>query len=192
MCPCVSACVCLCVLRWEEELQKINTNAPQSAPSPNHPLGWAGGCACLHLAPPACPMPPHIQPQCTVLTNSAVEPRPWEAGAAQLSLPQHRPSSSWKQNSNNNGKKIIYIYIFRTSLKDPNGWNQSPPQQNQQEIKAKFPPRVRPECMSQLGPSSPGACPDLPAGLALAHLWRPSARGAPAAGGKAARTGLSH
>lgn len=126
MCLCVSACVCLCVLRWEEELQKINTNAPQSAPSPNHLLGWAGGCACLHLAPPACPMPPHIRPQCTVLTNSAVEPRPWEAGAAQLSLPQHRPSSSWKQNSNNNGKKIIYIYISQTSLKDPNGWNQSP------------------------------------------------------------------
>lgn len=58
------------------------------------------------------------------------------------------------------------------------------PQENQQEKKAKVPPRVRPECMSQLGSSSPGAHPDLPDPPALAHPWRPLARGAPAAGGK--------
>lgn len=88
-------------------------------------------------------------------------------------------------------KKIIYIYIspqppWKTQMDGIS------PQQHQQEIKAKVPPRVRPECMSQLGPNSPGAHPDLPAPLALAHLWRPLARGAPAAGGKAAGPGLSH
>lgn len=65
-------------------------------------------------------------------------------------------------------KKIIYIYISRTSLKDPNGWNQSPtkPTGNKSKISPQGQARVhvpagaqqpgsmsRPPCSSGLGTS---------------------------------------
>lgn len=165
----MSVCVCLCVSVCAEVGGRTAKNKDKCSPDRTitQPSPWLGWWLCLHLAPPACPMPPHTRPQCTVLPNPSVEPRPWEAGAAQPSLPQQRPLSSWKQNSNN-GKKIIYIYISRTSLKDPNGWNQSPtkPTGNKSKISPQGQARVhvpagaqqpgsmsRPPCSSGLGTS---------------------------------------
>lgn len=80
MCLCVCACVCLCVLRWEEELQKIKTNAPQSAPSPNHPLGWAGGCAFISSPQPVpCLLTPGPSAQYSLIHQ-------WSQGHGKLGL----------------------------------------------------------------------------------------------------------
>lgn len=188
---CMCLCVCLCVSVCAEVGGRTAKNKDKCFPASTFTqqfscLGW---WPCLHCAPPACPMPPHTWPQCSVPPNPTAEPGQWEAGAALPSLPQHRSSSSWKQN-NNNRKEKKYIYI--PYLPERPKWMGLSPQQNKQEIKAKVPSKIRPKYMSQLGPSSPGACPDLSAPLALAHLWCPLARGAPAAGGKATQTGLSH
>lgn len=195
-------CVCLCVSVCAEVGGRTAKNKDKcflahTLTQPSPCLGW---WLCLHLALPACSMLPHTQPQCTVLPNPTVEPRPWEAGAAQPSLPQHRSSSSWKQNSNNNGKKIIYIYISPTSLKDPNGWNQSPTKPTGNESKSspqgQAPVHVpagaqqpgstsRPPCSSGLGTSAASI------GTRSSSSWGESgwARAVPPAGSSLERGG---
>lgn len=159
-------------------------------------LTWAGWLLCLHLTPPARPGSPHTQPQpTTLLTWQWGQGLGEETGTTMLRhiLPQYlsplsppchnagcHPLGNKTATTTEKKQKKLYIYISpKTSLKDPNGWNQ--PSTKATGNKSKSPRQGQRQAHVPAGDQQPGVRPDLPAPLALAHLWRPPAQGAPTA-----------